>query len=114
MITYADNLYLSDKVKKKNTKKTYVESIMDNIEKHRGMFGVTFIAMAKNEKDVFDIIPAYCFKQKHFTEENIYIIGIVDSNDAAFDFVKEQTDDYLNNGNGLSMREFYLKKCNKE
>lgn len=111
MITFANNLFLSEKIADKNMDNKYVEKLKMKIETHAGIFGACFICMASNEKDVFDIIPPYVFKQKAYTDEDIFIVGIADSKETAFDFVKTVTEEYLENGNGVSMREFYLEKC---
>lgn len=111
MITYANNLFLSEKIADKNKDNKYVEKLKMKIETHAGIFGACFICMASNEKDVFDIIPPYVFKQKAFTKEDIFVVGIADSTEAAYAFVKTVTEDYLKNGNGISMRDFYLEKC---
>lgn len=110
MITYAEELYLSEKIKEKNNKKPYVDEIKVNVTIRKGMFSIYFISIAANGKDVFDIFPAYCFKQKKFTDEDIFIVGITDSMESSYEFVKEMTENYLASDSKLSMRDYYIEK----
>lgn len=111
MITYARNMYYSKKVNKKNIKKNYVEKIAWDIEHHAGMIGVTFISIAINESDVFDILPPWFFKQKIEDKQNICIIGIAESETSAYELVQEMIEEYFANNKGETMREYFIKKC---
>lgn len=111
MITYARNMYLSEKVHKKNSKTNFVEKIAWDIEHHAGMVSTTFISIALNDKDVFDILPPWFFKQKIEDKMNICIIGIAESETAAHELVGEMVEEYFEYNKGETMREYFIKKC---
>ena len=49
MITYSDNLYLTDKTRKK------IDKIKQKIDTRSGMIGIVIIALSQNEKDVLEL-----------------------------------------------------------
>lgn len=109
MITYAENLYLSNKYKN-DTKK--LDDIKWKLEHKAGTLS-TYITLASNENDVFDIIRPYMFKLKRFYDLDIHIMGIAESETEAYEMIKEMTEEYLSsNINEMSMREYFIRKCN--
>ena len=113
MIIYADNLYLTEKLK--NNKKK-LDDILWKIDHRAGLVSARIIALASNDRDVFDIIPPYLFKEKVFLEQDIHVIGIAEDESTANELVVQMINEYVNDyANGyleiLSMRDYFIKKC---
>lgn len=108
MVCICDNPYVTDKIKPD------LNRIKFRLISGIGMRGVTFISLASNEKDVFDIIPASYFKQKRLRRRSFYIIGIAESAGAAYNLISEMINDcYENTGSYLNLRHYFEKKFNR-
>ena len=83
MIRYCENLYLTDYTRKK------LSEIRIRLFTGAGMTGICFILLSENGEDVFDIVPAFMFKQRSYRRLDHIIIGIAESEEAAFDLVKD-------------------------
>ena len=83
MIRYCENLYLTEYTRKK------LSEIRIRLFTGVGMTGICFILLSENGEDVFDIVPAFMFKQKSYRRLDHIIIGIAESEKAAFGLVKD-------------------------
>ncbi len=81
MIRYLDPLFTTAKTEAK------VEKVKEKIRTGAGMIGICLITIASNQKDVFDIIPAPMMKQPSFRKRDLYVVGIAQDKDAAFELV---------------------------
>ncbi len=89
MIRYSDNLYLTEYTKKK------LSEIRIRLFTGAGMAGIWFILLSENGEDVFDIVPAFMFKQKYYRKLDHTIIGIAESSEAAFDLVQDIVEEHF-------------------
>lgn len=112
MITYSDNLYLTDKTRKK------IDKIKQKIDTRSGMIGIVIIALSQNEKDVFELLSAHVFKGSISTRRDVHIIGVAENKEAAMSLVADMTEEYLSyieglneNDSRITMREYFIKKC---
>ena len=82
MITYIDNLFLTEKTDKELTR------IKRRLRLGTGMTGLYFIMLSENTDDVFDIVPAPMFKQRSFRHRDHTIIGVTESMQKAYSVVE--------------------------
>lgn len=96
MVRFAKEAYVSDKVR------TKLSSIKWKMACGIGMTGLHFITLADNPNDLFDIYPAYVFKQKRIRKSERVIIGVADSNSSATALIEKMINECLQNDGGLS------------
>ena len=96
MIRFAKTPYVSDKVT------TKISSIKWKMACGIGMTGLHFITLADNPNDLFDIYPAYVFKQKRIRKSDRVIIGIADSNSSATALIERMINECLQKAGGLT------------
>ncbi|HAV00078.1 MAG: hypothetical protein IJR19_02445 [Lachnospiraceae bacterium] len=89
MIRYSENLYLTEYTKKK------LSEIRIRLFTGAGMAGIWFILLSENGEDVFDIVPAFMFKQKCYRRHDHTVIGIAESIEAAFDLVQDIIEEHF-------------------
>lgn len=89
MIRYLDPLYTTDKTADK------CEKVKNKIKIGAGFFGLFLITLSETEADVFDIYNVVLFKQRYFRHRDYDVIGIAESEEAAFDLVRRIHDDYF-------------------
>ena len=81
MIRYLDPLFTTEKTESE------VEKVKHKIRTGAGMIGIFLVTIASNGKDVFDIIPAPMMKQPSFRKRDLYVVGIAQDQEAAFELV---------------------------
>ena len=87
MVNYYKKLYLTKKTEKK------IEKIKWKLAAGAGMVNVHLIALSENENDVFDIYPAYLFKQRYFRKRNYTIVGVAENKRAAMQLVQRMIEE---------------------
>jgi len=107
MVIYADDLYLTKKTEKRLSK------IKQSIKTRSGMLGTVVIALSSNDNDVFELIPCFMFKTKIYSKIDLFVCGIAENKEAAYDLIEKMISEYLVNGRGFSMKEYYNKKYNR-
>lgn len=108
MVNICDNPYMTDKIKPD------LNRIKFKLISGIGMVGVTFITLADNGKDVFDIYPASYFKQKNLRKRNFYVIGIAENQGAAYSLTAKMVEEcFLNTGSYNNLRTYFEKKFNR-
>lgn len=90
MIRYLNPLYTTDKTAGK------CEKIQRKMRMGAGLIGLYLITLSESESDVFDIYNVVLFKQRYFRHRNYDVIGVAESEEAAFDLVRRIHDDYFN------------------
>lgn len=90
MIRYLDPLYTTQKTEKK------CDKVRNSIKKGAGLIGLYLITLSETEADVFDIYNVAFFKQRYFRHRDYDVIGIAESQEAAFELVKRIHTDYFN------------------
>lgn len=83
MLRYYKTLYLTGKTEKK------IEKIKWKLAAGAGMVGVHLITLSANENDVFDIYPAFLFKQRYFRKRDYVIVGVAENKKAAMLLVQK-------------------------
>ena len=96
MVRFAKTPYVSDKVRPK------LSSIKWKMACGIGMTGLHFITLSDNQNDLFDIYPAYVFKQKSIRKSDRVIIGIADSSSCATELIEQMINDCMQNAGGLN------------
>ncbi|MBP5384963.1 MAG: hypothetical protein J6Y57_08335 [Lachnospiraceae bacterium] len=89
MIRYLEPLYTTTKTEK------LVKKIRRAFSSGAGMTGIYLITIASNEKDVFDVFSVMLLKQRGFRHRDYDVIGIAESEEAAFSLVARIHDDYF-------------------
>lgn len=107
MVTYADNLYLTEKTSAK------LDKIKKCIETRAGMIGTVIIALSSDAHDVFELIPCYMFKTSIYTKIDLFVCGIAENNSAAQEMVEQMVKEYLAAETTISMRDYYINKFTK-
>lgn len=69
-MTWHDDLYVGRSIVHKTNK------IKWKIRHNAGQVGIYVIALASNEKNLLDIIPAQELMQKGYPKKNLYIVGL--------------------------------------
>lgn len=107
MITYSDNLYLSDSIK-------HVNRIKRKIKYGRGQIKV-FLLTLSNSSDQIDIFHNSMLKQKFYRKMNLRIIGIANSYDEALIIVQDILEDTIKDTGTYDMKEYLMSIfANKE
>ena len=83
MIRFSKKLYLTKTTEKK------LWSIKLKLYTGAGMAGVCFILLSENNEDVFDIVPAYMFKQRRFRRLDHTVVGIGENMRACRSLISE-------------------------
>ena len=104
MVRFVKDPYMSEPVRPK------LSSIKWKMACGIGMTHLSFITLADNGKDLFDIYPAAVFKQKSIRRSDRVIIGIAESSKAAEELVRVMIDDCRrSSGDLLDVRGYYEK-----
>jgi len=108
MIHICDKPYMTDKIKPE------LNRIRFKLISGIGMMGITFITLASNGRDVFDIYSAAYFKQKRLRKRNFYVIGIAENQGEAYRLITEMIEEcYNNTGSYSDIRGYYEQKFNR-
>ena len=104
MISYIDNLYLTEKTNKK------LDKLKSDISSEKFLSLACIIVLSENEKDVFDIIPVnnLRFRSKHMGD--LYVLGIAESRKAAMRLCSNMIDEYYQNNCNCCMRDYFKDK----
>ncbi|MCR4749425.1 MAG: hypothetical protein K5877_06495 [Lachnospiraceae bacterium] len=105
MVTYSQNLYLSEKIGIKK-----VNKIKRNIRQGRGRFDLYLISLSNNAHDQLDIIHNSMFKQKLYRKFDIRVVGLAESYDEATGLVMKILDDTLTDTGNADMKSYLLER----
>lgn len=89
MITYIDDLFLTDKAKKN------IERIKKSVTKESLLSRACLICLSLSPKDVFDIIPVYDLRLSKYKDKNIYVLGVAENKNAAIDLCAVMAASYI-------------------
>ena len=106
MITFHPDLYVSDKLKKRENR------IRRSLRMRRGTLGVYLICI-NNGSDQFDIFNAGILKQKHFRKVDLKIIGLCDSMSDAETYIEHLLEDVLKETGRPDMKSYMMKGFQK-
>lgn len=101
MITYINDLFLTEKTAKKINKIKY------DFENKKFISRICIITISEGD-DVFDIIPVLNFRLNDLYKNDITVIGIAENRKAAVKLCAEMSALYLNNNSSVTMKEYYL------
>lgn len=104
MISYINNLYLTEKTKKR------LDRIIKDIADKKFLSLACIIVLSENEKDVFDIIPINNLKLRKDSISNILVLGIAENKKAAMRLCSSMIGEYLESGSGKNMRDYFKDK----
>lgn len=102
MIKYVNDLYLTDNTRKNLTK------IKTKLRLGVGTLGLFVIMLSKNDRDVFDIVPAQMFKIRRYRHMDHLVIGLAESKRKAYEMVGQIITDHFNRtGRYTELRDDY-------
>jgi hypothetical protein len=101
MIKWYHNLYMDEKVKKKQNK--YIQAL----EKSKFTFGLYCIAFASNDKNLFDIIETNELLFEHYKRNDIYIIGLAKGKDSAIELAESLLLEVYECTGNFKIREYF-------
>ncbi|WP_167954717.1 hypothetical protein [Anaerosporobacter faecicola] len=103
MITWYDSLYMDDHIRQRATHVTQA------IEDHKRLLGVYCIALASNEKNLFDIINVNELLFQHYRRNQIYIIGLAQGKESAKKLVARIIEDVYRETKDFKAREYFAE-----
>lgn len=88
MIRFLKPLYTTEKMSEKT------EEVCDGLENGALLFGTFVITLSETEADVFDIYNGLLFKQPAFRNRDYDVIGLAESEEAAYELVSRIYSDF--------------------
>lgn len=104
MITYIDDLYLTEKSRQRETK------IKQDISRKAFFSRACIITLSFNENDTLDIIPIINMRMRTEVYQDICILGIAESKKAAMKLCHEMIVEYISQNTDMSMRKYFEGK----
>ena len=101
---YYKYLYLSDKVKRKKDK------IIRKIENNKIQHDIYLLLLPGNERNQLEIIHTGFLLQPDYPKEELFVVGIANSYDAALELVEKISQEVYDNTNGANIRDYILRK----
>lgn len=101
---YYKYLYLSDKIKRKRDK------IIRRIEKNKIQHDIYLLLLPGNDRNQLEIIHTGFLLQPDYPKEELFVVGIANSYDAALELVEKITQEVYDNTNGVNIRDYILRK----
>lgn len=89
MITYIDDLFLTDKTKK------HIERIKKSVNKESLISRACLICLSLSSNDVFDIIPVFDLRLSKYKDKDIYVLGVAENKNAAIDLCAVMAASYI-------------------
>lgn len=104
MVSWSENLYFGESIKKKHRRVMYA------INHGKRTNHVYCIAFASNEMNLFDILPAneLCFS--HYKNTKTHILGLAGDKDEATDVVVKMLIEIYRNTGEFNVREYFASK----
>lgn len=103
MIWYK-NLYVGEGIGRK------AERIKWKIRHNAGQLSIYVIALASNEKNLLDIIPAQELLQKSYPKKNLYVVGLAKGYDEAIQTASSIVMDVYRKTGTFTVRDYILSK----
>lgn len=101
MISWASQLYVGDKIKKKKDK------VVASINNREATFGVYCIAFASHPDNLFDILDANELLFPHYKKTEIHIVGIARGKDEAINLVQSMLMEVYNHTGDFDVRTYF-------
>lgn len=89
MITYIDDLFLTDKTKKN------IERIKKSVSKESILSRACLICLSLSPRDVFDIIPVFDLRLSKYKDKDIFVLGVAENKNAAIDLCAVMAASYI-------------------
>jgi hypothetical protein len=102
MISWAEDLYLS-----KNMKKRDLNKIKKAVETNKIVTGVYCITFASNPKNLFEIYNANEFLFPHYKKEEKHVLGLAESRPQSFQLVMEMIEEIYKNTGDFKVRDYF-------
>lgn len=101
---WLDDLYISDNITRKKDK------LIKKINKGKITKNLYVIALSRNSSDLLDVFQANILKQDYYKKQDIIVVGLAKSEDAAYDLVKTIVDDCYAATNGVDVKAFLKER----
>lgn len=102
MLSLRSDLFVGESLKEKYQK------LLPRIEKGKKVKkGITVIAYAVNEKDLFDLIPAKEIKLSVRQEQNLYVLGLAGNRKEAFFLVQKMVMEVYQKTGSFDVRGYF-------
>ena len=100
---YYHNLYLSEGFHDKK------EKIIEKIEGSQIQLNKYLVVLSKSDVNHLEFFDSVLLKQKVFSQEELFIIGIADGYDCALKMVEKITQDVYDKTKGTDIRSYLLE-----
>lgn len=102
MLKFRSAMFFGESVKKEHRK------LLRRL--HRGKLvskGITLVAYAANERDLFDLIPAWELWFPYRKQQDLYVLGLAGSKEEAIDLAVEMVMEVYGKTDGLDVRAYF-------
>lgn len=103
-MTWYDDLYVGESIVHKTAK------IKWKIRHNAGQIGIYVIALASNERNLLDLIPAQELMQRGYPKKDLYIIGLAKGYSEAVEVAVSIVDEVYRRTGGFSIRSYLAGK----
>ncbi len=104
MVTWYNDLYLTEGIKKKKRK------ILHNLKKNKLQINVYTIILPLGDSGLLEIYPSYIFLQDIYKKEKIHLIGLAEDKEEAFELVEKIVMDCYKATNGFDIKSFVTER----
>lgn len=101
---YYKYLYLSDKIKQKRDK------IIRRIEQNKLQHDIYLLLLPRSDRNQLEIIHTGYLLQPDYPKEDLFVVGIANSYDAALELVEKISQEVYDNTNEVNIRNYILRK----
>ncbi len=101
MITWAKHLYMGKKVEKSR------DQVITSINNRKAAFGVYCITYASNPGNLFDVIEANQLLYPHYTNTEVYIVGLAKGKEEALELLENMLMEIYNHTGEFDVRSYF-------
>ena len=94
-------LYFDERLSKSKRK------VLKKLKQGTLQLGVNIITLALSEGDLLEIYPSYILLQKVYRRSDITVVGVASDRDAAYELLKQMTDDCLRETGNVDLKQFF-------
>lgn len=81
--------------------------IISSLKKHKPVAGAYFITLAENASEMLDIVPAVMLSNAAYPADDLYILGIAEGKQEAFELVEKMIDYIYRETGALDIRGYF-------
>lgn len=107
-MTWYEDLYVGESIIHKTSK------IIWKIRHNAGVLNIYVIALASNENNLLDIIPAHELLQKGYPKQQLYIVGLAKGYDEAVEVAAAIIAEVYQKTGTFAVRKYLIKKSRED